>query len=123
MLALGIMLAVLLGGLSGCAANSGQRISASTLLQQVRNGQKPYIVDVREREELQGPLGALADIKNIPLSEWDQRYNEIPKDRPVVLICQSGHRSSKAMAFLKNHGYTQIQDVEGGMIAVRGEER
>lgn len=91
-------------------------------MQQIRSGQNPYIVDVRERGELQGPLGALPGVKNIPLSEFGQRFGEIPKDRQVVLICRSGNRSGKALTFLKSQGYTQIQNVEGGMLAVRAEK-
>jgi rhodanese-related sulfurtransferase len=98
-------------------------LTASELLQQIQNGQAPYIVDVREREELQGPLGALPGVKNIPTSEFGQRWDEIPKDRPVVLICRSGNRSGQALVILKSHGYTQVQNVEGGMLAIRAAER
>jgi rhodanese-related sulfurtransferase len=120
----GVMMMSLFSWLNGCATSADQtRLSASELLQQIRSGQAPYIVDVREREELQGPLGALPGVKNIPLSEFGRRFGEIPKDRRVVLICHSGNRSGQAFKFLKSRGYTQIQNAVGGMLAVRAAER
>ena len=106
--------------LTGSAPNSDPtQIKAVELLQQIRGGQKPYIVDVRESRELAGPLGALPGVKNIPLSEFGQRFGEVPKDRPVILVCQSGHRSGMALRVLQSKGYTQIHNVAGGMLAVR----
>jgi rhodanese-related sulfurtransferase len=121
-LSAGVLIMSLLSWLNGCSGNSGQTTSAAALLQQIHDGQKPYIVDVREREELQGPLGALPGIKNIPLSEFQTRFTEIPRDRQVILICRSGNRSANAFGFLKKQGYTQILNAEGGMLAVRAAE-
>jgi rhodanese-related sulfurtransferase len=123
-MAAGITLLSIIGWLVGCAPNSGRAsIAAPELLQQIQTGQAPYIVDVREPEELQGSLGALPGVKNIPLSEIGQRLGEIPKDRKVALICRSGNRSGQAYGLLKKEGYTQIENVQGGMLAVRAAER
>jgi rhodanese-related sulfurtransferase len=105
---------------SGAAADTN-RISAVELLQKMKSGQKLLLVDVRQPEELTGPLGVLSGAKNIPLSEFGRRFAEVPKDRSVVLICRSGHRSAQALSFLKSQGYTQVQNVDGGMLAVRAE--
>jgi rhodanese-related sulfurtransferase len=94
------------------------RIKAAELLEQIRRGKTPYVVDVREREELRGPLPALPKAKNIPLSEFGRRFTEIPRDKDIYLICLSGSRSQQAMKFLQGQGYTQVQNVEGGMMAV-----
>jgi rhodanese-related sulfurtransferase len=103
---------------SGAAAETN-RLTAAELLQKIKAGQKFLLVDVRQPEELAGPLGVLAGAKNLPLPELGRRFAEIPKDRTVVLICRSGHRSGQALAFLKGRGYTLVQDVAGGMLAVR----
>ena len=52
----------------------------------------------------------------IPLSQFQDRYSEIPKDRDVVLVCQSGGRSLRAAGFLVNHGYTNVVNMQHGLI-------
>jgi len=43
-----------------------------------------------------------------------QRANEAPKDRDVLLICQSGHRSMQAARLLRQRGLTRVTNVTGG---------
>ncbi|NTV52989.1 MAG: rhodanese-like domain-containing protein [Candidatus Firestonebacteria bacterium] len=110
----------LLGWLLGGSAEAGtDRLKAEALMQKIKSGQKMVLIDVRQPEELTSPLGALPGVKNIPLPDLGRRFAEIPKDRDVVLICRSGHRSGQALNFLKRQGYTRIQDVDGGMMAIR----
>ncbi len=45
---------------------------------------------------------------NIPLEELNARINEIPKDRPLALVCSSGTRSYETLLVLKKHGYTNF---------------
>jgi len=108
--------------ISGMATSAGERITARELLARLKSGPKLLVVDVREPMELR-QLPALAGARNVPMSELGQRLAEIPKDRPVALICRSGGRSLQAMFFLKNHGYTQLLNVEGGLLAVSAESR
>jgi rhodanese-related sulfurtransferase len=73
------------------------------------------LVDVRERweyEEVRAPGATL-----IPLSEFIQRYTEIPRDREALLICHTGVRSAQATKFLQRQGYERVANVSGGMEA------
>lgn len=116
----GVLIMGLLGWLLGGSAEAGtDRLKAEALMQKIKSGQKMVLIDVRQPEELTSPLGALPGVKNIPLPDLGRRFAEIPKDRDVVLICRSGHRSGQALNFLKRQGYTRIQDVDGGMMAIR----
>lgn len=101
---------------------SGAALAAAELLAAMKTGKGPLLVDVREAQELRGPLGALPGVKNIPLSQFAQRIGEIPRDRPVAVICLSGGRSGQAQKFLTAQGYTQVRNVAGGMLAVRAAE-
>ena len=74
-----------------------------------------FLVDVRSREEFAD--GHIAQAKNIPLSQLSKHIKEIPKDKAVYLICRSGQRSSQALSMLRKLGYTNIQQVRGGMMA------
>ena len=81
-----------------------------------QGGESPAVlVDVRELDELVElrPIGAA----HVPMSELGTRFMELPKDQPLLMICRSGARSSRATAFLLQQGYTDVCNVEGGMLA------
>ncbi len=70
-----------------------------------------FILDVRNPEEL--TLGMIDGAVNIPLPELRRRYNEIPKNRRVVVYCQVGQRGYFATRFLKQMGY-DVTNLTGG---------
>jgi len=78
--------------------------------------QGALLVDVREKEEVEALVFDVPNIINIPLSEFEERFNEIPKDKEVVMVCKSGGRSLRAAGFLVNHGYTNVVNMQHGMI-------
>lgn len=54
----------------------------------------------------------------IPLEEVGKRLGEIPADRPVAVICNSGLRAYEGLLMLRNHGIKDISNSMGGMQAV-----
>ncbi len=75
-----------------------------------------FVLDVRSRGEFEGELGHLEQASLIPLDELRERIQEVPDDRPVVLICQSGKRSAMGAEILLKAGRQQVANVSGGMI-------
>jgi len=75
------------------------------------------VVDVREPDELAQLAYDVPNLVNIPLGEITQRANEIPKDKPVIVVCRSGGRSAEAVEELKKLGYTNVSSLEGGIYA------
>lgn len=74
-----------------------------------------FIVDIRERYEYE-----YVNIQtiNIPMSEVCQRLNELPKDKLLVLMCQSGNRASALGNLLAvDYGFNKIYVMEGGIKA------
>jgi len=71
-------------------------------------------VDVREVEEY--AQARIPGARLLPLSEFMARYQELPKDTPVVLYCRTGNRSWQAAAWLAQQGYTQVLNLEGGIV-------
>ena len=53
---------------------------------------------------------------NIPLSEIEQKINEFPNDREVILVCNNGLRSSMAVKFLEKRGFNNLRFIEGGIV-------
>ncbi|WP_420095180.1 rhodanese-like domain-containing protein, partial [Clavibacter michiganensis] len=72
------------------------------------------IIDVREADEYAD--GHARTAINVPLSELDARIDEIPTDRPVHVICQSGGRSARATEALTAQGIEAV-NVTGGTSA------
>jgi len=76
------------------------------------------LVDVREKDEVTELAFDVLNIINIPLSEFENRYNEISKDKDVVMVCRSGNRSLRAAGFLINNGYyaEKVVNMQHGII-------
>jgi len=79
-------------------------------------GEGAMLVDVRERAEVERLAFDVSGLVNLPLSEFEQGFAELPRDRELVLVCQSGPRSLKATYFLMYQGYMQVANMEGGIV-------
>lgn len=73
------------------------------------------LVDVREPDEVARIGYAGCEVINIPLSQLEVRFNEIPRDRDVVLACAVGERSLKATYFLMYQGYSRVTNMRPGI--------
>jgi rhodanese-related sulfurtransferase len=75
----------------------------------------PILLDVREPSEYLGGRAVGATLA--PLSTIGPRIGELPSDRPIFVICHSGERSGMVTRHLLGNGWTDVQNVAGGMIA------
>jgi len=76
---------------------------------------RPMLLDVREPNEfaeLRAPGAAL-----LPMSVFTARVNELPADRPLLVICHIGGRSAAAAGYLARTGRADVVNVTGGMDA------
>jgi rhodanese-related sulfurtransferase len=72
-------------------------------------------VDVREPGEV--AQGTIPGTVNIPLGQIPGRLHELDPQCRVVLLCRSGNRSGQAAQFLTDHGFTDVVNLTGGMLA------
>ena len=79
-----------------------------------RSEPAPLVVDVREPNEFEAAR-LESGVALVPLSTFQQRWQELPRDRPLLVICASGGRSAAATAWLVRNGYTDVANVAGGM--------
>lgn len=84
-------------------------ICPTTTLTWVKKG--AILVDVREKDEVEQLAFDVPNIVNIPLSDFENRYKELPFDKEIIMVCKSGSRSLRAAGFLINHGYNQSKVV------------
>ena len=73
----------------------------------------PLVVDVREPNEFAAVR--LEGVALVPMSQFATRYEELPRDRPLLLMCAAGSRSAAATAHLLRNGWTDATNVAGGI--------
>ena len=78
-------------------------------------GRAVQLIDVRAAEELNGNLGHLPGSCPVALAEIHRVYEILPRDAPVVLICDDGERSSVAALYLEQLGMTMVAALLGGV--------
>ena len=78
------------------------------------------LIDVREPWEFEA--GHLPSARNIPMSSFIERVEEVPRDETVYLICESGYRSMQVAQWLEQQG-VEVVNVLGGTAAWRASGR
>lgn len=92
-------------------------ITASELRQRQQAGETPTIIDVREPWEFEE--SRISGSQNIPLGTLPTKLDDLEdaKDQEVIVHCKSGGRSASAKAFLIQQGFTNVRNLEGGIMA------
>ena len=89
----------------------------ATQLNEIRNRDDVYVLDVREDWEYQS--GHVPGAAWIPLGELSNRLSEVPTDKTVVAVCRSGNRSGQATQILRQAGF-DAHNMVGGMNSYAG---
>ena len=97
---------------------AGGGLSAAQVVHMI-NRDKAVVVDVCEAEEF--AAGHVVGAKNLPLNQLEDKLGGLVKNKtlPLILVCQSGARSARALAIAKKLGYEQAQSLSGGLGAWR----
>lgn len=79
------------------------------------NTDDPVVLDVREQHEF--IKGHIESARNIPLDKLSDQLNKLAefKNKAIIVVCQTGSRSSAAAKLLSKHGFTQVFNLTGGM--------
>jgi len=100
--------------------DSTKTMSIEKFKDELKNNKQLIVLDVRTSQELEGPLGKIDGVINIPIQELEQRIGELKdyKNREIAVICRSGNRSSIGTEILIKNGF-KAKNVLGGMSAFR----
>jgi rhodanese-related sulfurtransferase len=96
-------------------------ITAEELKKRIESGEKPFIIDVREEYEYnEDNIGGVL----IPLGSLPHNIDDLEeyKDQEVIVQCRSGARSATAKAILEQHGFQNVRNLLGGILAYRGNQ-
>ncbi|UUZ56760.1 rhodanese-like domain-containing protein [Massilia sp. H-1] len=94
----------------------GKRASTLDVTMLLNRG-KNVLVDVRTAEEF--AAGHMLRRENMPLADLASRIGELDKskDKTIIVVCQSGNRSDKAIGLFAKAGFTDVVGLDGGMAA------
>lgn len=99
--------------------NQGIQVDEFAELWSGRENGARFFLDCREHANAEVLLHQHpAHWHNIPQGELAGRLDELPRDRGIVLLCNTGARSYEAFVTLAHHGFHDVVSVEGGMTAV-----
>jgi hydroxyacylglutathione hydrolase len=90
-----------------------ERITVATLEEQLAEPEPPLVLDVRAESERDEAV--VEGSVNIPLGHLSERLDELPRDRPLVVHCSGGYRSSAAASLLQREGFERVSDLVGGL--------
>jgi adenylyltransferase/sulfurtransferase len=97
------------------AASAEGETTVEELKSRLDRGEKVFILDVRNPEEIQ--ICRIPGTVVIPLPQLPQRFRELDPNQEMVVHCKSGMRSAKAIAFLRQQGFTKLKNLQGGILA------
>jgi len=90
---------------------AGASVNTLTATRLMNDG--AVVIDVREPAEY--AAGHIANSRNIPAAEIEKRAGELPANKPVVVLCESGSRAGRAAAALRRAGRADVVCLDGGL--------
>jgi hydroxyacylglutathione hydrolase len=92
-----------------------ESLNAQFAAELLSSDQPPLAIDVRtprerEQKSIAGSLG-------VPLNHLMENVETLPKDRPLLVYCAGGYRSSIAASLLQRYGFNRVAEIAGGITA------
>jgi rhodanese-related sulfurtransferase len=106
----GVMLAIPALRKSG----GGSAIGTAEAIQMINQRQAVW-VDVRPAEQYQA--GHIAQARSVPATDIEKKSAGLPKNKPLVVVCEQGRDANRAVTKLKAQGFGEVVALEGGMRA------
>jgi rhodanese-related sulfurtransferase len=82
---------------------------------QLANQKDALFIDIRSHEAFKA--GAIAQSRNIPIADINNKLSSLPKDKPLIIVCERGREATRIAADLRKKGYEQAVVLEGGLQA------
>jgi rhodanese-related sulfurtransferase len=104
--------------LAGCKTQESKpasitNITADEVYKLLSSNKDHFILDVRSKEEFDS--GHIEGAYLVPVSELENRLTELPRDKPIIVYCRSGSRSTSAANILLEKGFKEIFNMTGGI--------
>jgi len=104
--------------LAGCKTQESKpasitNVTADEVYKMLSSNKDYFILDVRSKEEFDS--GHIEGAYLLPVSELENRLAELPQDKPIIVYCRSGSRSTSAANILLEKGFKEIFNMTGGI--------
>ena len=93
-----------------------KHISPENAFKELQDG-NAIMIDVREEDEYMIEFLSLNDVHHLPMSSIMDNLKNIPDDKPIIVICRGGVRSTKIANMLNRSGFVNSVNLDGGLIA------
>lgn len=116
-IALFVVLVLLIKAELDHQANKGLLVSPASAIRIINNSDDALIIDIRAVADFK--KGHIKGAKNVQLSDFASSIDAYSdyKNKPVLVYCNSGNTTKRAVKLLKNAGFEKINDLDGGIIA------
>jgi len=111
-LAIAVLAGIMLLIPSFFKGRAGRAVSSSEAVQMV-NQKDAILIDLRSADQFKA--GAIAQSRNIPAADLDAKASSLPKDKPVILVCDTGRSAPRSVAVLRKHGINEAYTLQGGI--------
>lgn len=120
----GLFIALMATGLLSCSAPLSEEENleverAAALIEK----DAVELIDVRSEDEVADGYIAGAKHLNFHEDDFDQKLEELPRDKPYLIYCHSGGRSSRTVARMREMGFEEVYNLKGGIVAWKEEGR
>jgi len=95
-------------------ARAGAGVNATQAVQMI-NQRQAVVVDVRSADDY--AAGHITHARSVPLAELEQKAQALPKNRPLVVVCEQGRHAAQAATKLKSQGFDEVVVLDGGLRA------
>ena len=92
----------------------GNLINANEVVQQI-NQRQAILIDIRKAESYKA--GHIPQARNIPAEDLISKTEKIAKDKPIIVVCDTGRNAQRSVADLRKQGFTDVSVLEGGLVA------
>lgn len=91
---------------------SGSSVGVQEAIQ-LANQKQAIFIDVRTAEQFK--TGSIPQARNLPAAEIDAKLATLPKNKPIILVCDQGRDSARVAASLRKQGLTETVSLDGGL--------
>jgi sulfur-carrier protein adenylyltransferase/sulfurtransferase len=95
-----------------------KEVTATELKKILDSKEDIQLIDVREPFEFEA---GHIESELIPMNTIPQNLEKISKDKKVIIVCRSGNRSGNVIRFMEGHGFENLYNLKGGLLAWKKE--
>lgn len=80
---------------------------------QLANREHGIFIDIRSPEQFK--TGSIPQSRNIPSADLESKAASLPKNKPIILVCDTGQKTGAAVGTLRKLGFERVVSIQGGL--------